>query len=195
MSKIFIVIGKSATGKDTIFKELIQQTRGQLKTIVPYTTRPIRTGETEGMEYHFVTTKERERLREQGKIIEERIYQTVFGEWVYFTADDGQIDLNADSYIMISTLEGYESLMKHFGSEHVIPVYIEVEDGERLNRAVTRERAQIKPKYEELCRRFLSDQEDFKEENLEKLGIKKRYYNMEKEQCIHDILSDIVSLI
>lgn len=195
MSKIFIVIGKSATGKDTIFKELIQRTRGQLKTIVPYTTRPIRTGETEGMEYHFVTAKERDRLREQGKIIEERIYQTVFGEWAYFTADDGQIDLNADSYIMISTLEGYESLVGYFGSEHVVPVYIEVEDGERLNRAVTRERAQIKPKYEELCRRFLSDQEDFKEENLERLGIKKRYYNVEKEQCIHDILSDIVPLI
>lgn len=195
MSKIFIVIGKSATGKDTIFKELIQRTRGQLKTIVPYTTRPIRTGETEGMEYHFVTAKERDRLREQGKIIEERIYQTVFGEWAYFTADDGQIDLNADSYIMISTLEGYESLVGYFGLEHVVPVYIEVEDGERLNRAVTRERAQIKPKYEELCRRFLSDQEDFKEENLERLGIKKRYYNVEKEQCIHDILSDIVPLI
>jgi len=195
MSKIFIVMGKSATGKDTIFKELIEQTKGKLKTVVSYTTRPIRTGEREGVEYHFVTVHEWEKLREEGKIIEERIYQTVLGEWAYFTADDGQINLNADSYIMISTLEGYESLVGYFGPEQVVPVYIEVEDGERLSRAVLRERIQVNPRYEELCRRFLADQKDFKQENLDRLGIKKKYYNVEKEQCLREILSDIMPLI
>lgn len=195
MSKIFIVMGKSASGKDTIYKELMKLTKDCLKTIISYTTRPIRTGETEGVEYHFVDQDERVRLHEEGKIIEERVYQTVFGEWAYFTADDGQIDLNKHSYLMISTLEGYKSLVNYYGQENIVPVYIEVEDGERLERALSRERMQSSPRYEELCRRFLADQEDFKEENLESLKITRRYSNIDKEQCIKHIMDDIVSLI
>ena len=44
-----------------------------------------------------------------------------------------------------------------------------VEDGERLSRALNRERMQESPKYEELCRRFLSDAKDFSEERYEDL--------------------------
>lgn len=192
MSKIFIVMGKSATGKDTIFKELLERTKDHLKTIIPYTTRPIRTGETDGVEYYFVTNEKRDELKTQGKIIEERVYQTVMGEWAYFTADDGQVDLSHNSYLMISTLEGYRSLVNYFGAESVVPVYIEVEDGMRLERALNRERIQVNPKYEEMCRRFLADQEDFKEENLRELHIEKRYFNVDKETCIQEILSDIM---
>lgn len=192
MSKIFIVMGKSATGKDTIFKELLERTKDHLKTIIPYTTRPIRTGETDGVEYYFVTSEKRDELKAQGKIIEERVYQTVMGEWAYFTADDGQVDLSHDSYLMISTLEGYRSLVNYFGAESVVPIYIEVEDGMRLERALNRERTQLNPKYEEMCRRFLADQEDFKEENLRYLHIEKRYFNVDKETCIQEILSDIM---
>ena len=195
MSKIFIVMGKSATGKDTIFKEIMKRLHEQLSTVILYTTRPIRTGETEGVEYHFVTREERDSLKEQGKIIEERVYHTVLGDWFYFTADDGQIDLSNQSYMMISTLEGYESLVRYFGKEQVVPIYIEVEDGERLQRALSREMSQASPKYEELCRRFLADQDDFKEENLKRLQIEKRYSNYDKAQCIKHILSDIEPLI
>jgi len=49
MGKIFYLMGKSSSGKDTIFKEL----QGEVATIVPYTTRPIREGERDGVEYHF----------------------------------------------------------------------------------------------------------------------------------------------
>lgn len=42
----------------------------------------------------------------------------------------------------------------------------------RLARALDRERSQIKPNYDEMCRRFLADSADFSEENLEKAGIK-----------------------
>lgn len=52
MGKIFYVMGKSASGKDTIYKELRERIP-ELKTVVLYTTRPIRDGETEGVEYHL----------------------------------------------------------------------------------------------------------------------------------------------
>ena len=43
MGKIFYLMGKSASGKDTLFKEILERIP-ELKTVVPYTTRPIRTG-------------------------------------------------------------------------------------------------------------------------------------------------------
>lgn len=61
--------------------------------------------------------------------------------------DDGQIDLGSDDYFMIGTLESYEGTRNYFGADVLVPLYIEVEDGERLQRALDRERQQTEPKY------------------------------------------------
>ena len=53
MGKIFYIMGKSASGKDTIYKELIEK-MPKFHSIVPYTTRPMREGEKDGVEYFFV---------------------------------------------------------------------------------------------------------------------------------------------
>ena len=60
MSKIFYIMGKSSSGKDTIYKRL-SETMPELCTVIPYTTRPIREGEQDGVEYYFVGE---DRLRE-----------------------------------------------------------------------------------------------------------------------------------
>ena len=73
----------------------------------------------------------------------------------------------------------------------MLPLYIEVDDGLRLERALKRERKQEAPKYEEMCRRFLADAKDFSEENLEKAGIVKRYQNVELEKCVNEIILGI----
>ena len=99
----------------------------------------------------------------------------MYGIWSYFTVDDGQIDLNNGDYLYIGTLESYEQMIDFYGEDVVVPLYIQVETGERLARAVNRERNQSEPKYKELCRRFLADEEDFSEEKIEKAGIKKRF--------------------
>ena len=93
---------------------------------------------------------------------------TVHGIWKYFTVDDGQIDLEQGDYLLIGTLETYEKIREYYGAEHLVPIYIEVEDGERLARALERERRQAVPKYKEMCRRFLADEEDFCEENRDR---------------------------
>lgn len=56
MGHIFYVMGKSASGKDTIYK-ILRERLPQIRTVVPYTTRPIRAGERDGVEYYFVTGK------------------------------------------------------------------------------------------------------------------------------------------
>lgn len=191
MGKIYYIMGKSSSGKDTIYKKLIEIMRGKLKTVVGYTTRPMREGETEGVEYFFVTNEKYKKMCIQGIVIESRDYDTVYGVWSYFTADDGQIELEKSDYLLIGTLEAYKKLIKYYGKENIVPLYIEVDDGDRLSRALKREKKQEVPKYEEMCRRFLADQKDFCEENLKECGIIKRYKNIDLQSCIEEILKDI----
>lgn len=186
MSKIFYIMGKSASGKDTIFKKVKEQ-MPELKTIVIYTTRPIREGETEGVEYHFVDDLKCKELEAEGKIIELRAYDTVHGIWKYFTVDDGQFDAD-ENYIAIGTLESYRDMRNYLGAEKLVPVYIEVEDGVRLERALKREQAQKEPKYEELCRRFLADAVDFSVDKLAEVGITSRFINEDMDKCIEEII-------
>ena len=76
----------------------------------------------------------------------------------------------------------------------MVPVYVEVEDGERLKRAIRREEQQKVPKYEEMCRRFLADAEDFSEEKLRAADIRERFFNTELENCIKEIKNRIQKL-
>jgi len=189
MGKIFYLIGKSASGKDTIYKKVKEQLP-ELKTIVIYTTRPIREGEQDGVEYFFVDDRRLQELQQAGKVIELREYNTVHGIWKYFTADDGQFDRD-DHLIAIGTLESYVQLKEYFGDEKLVPIYIEVEDGLRLERALARERQQREPKYEELCRRFLADAADFSVDNLNEAGITQKYFNVDMDKCINEIVLGI----
>ena len=186
MGKIYCVMGKSSSGKDTVYKKLKEQYK-EFRLIVPYTTRPIREGEKDGVEYYFVDPEQFRAMKEDGKVIESRSYNTKCGIWTYFTADDGQIDLSAADYLLIGTLVSYQALREYFGEEAIVPVYLEVEDGLRLARALERERRQEKPKYAEMCRRFLADEEDFSEENLIKSGITERFGNEDFTVCLNKI--------
>ncbi len=186
MGKLFVFMGKSASGKDTIYGNILKR-NPQLKEVVSYTTRPIRTGETEGKEYHFVTEEKWKEMYAAGMIVECRCYQTVNGPWYYFTADDGQIDFSKGDFCLISTLEGYEKIREFYGEEQVVPIYIEVEDLMRIRRSLAREEAQEKPCVAEVCRRFLADEKDFSKENLLRLGIDKGIQNENLEDAIFQI--------
>ena len=160
MSKLFCIMGKSASGKDTIFKRLVQDETLNLKTV---------------------------------RVIECRDYHTVHGLWNYFMVDDGQIDFSGPrDLIIIGTLESYQKIRNFFGKEHVRPIYIYVEDGLRLSRALEREKQQAVPGYAEMCRRFLADMEDFSEERLKQCEIEHRYENLDMEICLKEIRKDIL---
>lgn len=187
MGKIVYLMGKSSTGKDTIFKRLLSDDTLKLKTIVPYTTRPVRDGETNGVEYFFTDEEGFRQLKAGGKVIEDRAYHTFHGLWRYFTVDDGQITGDERNCIMIGTPEAYCKLKEYFGEDRMLPVMIELDDGIRLQRALNRERAQENPRYEEMCRRFLADSEDFSEERIREAGITRRFENDDLERCLEEI--------
>lgn len=187
MGKIYCICGKSSTGKDTIYKRILEDKSLDLKTIVTYTTRPIREGEVNGREYYFIDENEADRLEALGKVIEMRAYNTVHGVWKYLTADNGNINLANENYLIIGTLESFGKIRDYFGREKIVPIYIEVDDGVRLERALKRERRQENPKYEEMCRRFLADANDFSREKLAEADVKKIFKNDDLEECLKSI--------
>lgn len=187
---IFCIIGKSAVGKDTLYRELKKQCPA-LKTCVLYTTRPPRDGEKGGVSYHFTSEAQLSAYEKAGKLIEQRRYETVQGPWIYATIDDGQIRLREASYLMQATLASYEKLRAYYGAAAVIPLYIEADDLTRIRRSIDRESRQHAPNIKEVCRRYLADELDFSEEKLLAAGIRKRYRNEKKEQCIHALLETI----
>ena len=195
MGKIFCLMGKSNSGKDTIFKEIMKDKGLELKAIVSYTTRPIRSNECNGREYYFIDEITLEKYRNEGKVIEERNYNTVHGVWYYCTIDDKQVNIEENNYLLIVTLEAYKDIALYFGEENVIPFYIELDDGVRLERALKREREEKSPNYDELCRRFLADSKDFSHEKLKACNINKSYVNDNLSECINTIKKDMLELM
>ena len=86
---------------------------------------------------------------------------------------------------MLTSLDVVLCLLHKFGK--VLPIYLEVDDGIRLQRAINREMMQEFPKYEEMCRRFLADAEDFSEEKMKETGIRMRFNNENLMECLDNI--------
>lgn len=186
MSKIFYLMGKSASGKDSIYRALVK--RFPFEKIVMYTTRPMRQGETDGVQYYFTDEAQYQRLLEEGKVVESRCYQTIHGPWIYYTVDDGSVHRDGkEQYLVIGTLESYEKMKDYYGADMLVPIYLEVDDGLRLERALAREKAEAVPRYSEMCRRYLADEEDFSEEKLKAAGIDRRFFNEQLKTCLEEI--------
>ena len=187
MGKLIYLMGKSSSGKDTVYRELLRDDELKLKKVVLYTTRPIREGEVDGVQYHFVDEEVFNDFVNKNRVIEDRVYNTYHGLWRYFTVDDGSIDIDKYDYLIIGTLESYARTAEYYGKENVLPIYIEVDDGIRLQRALDREKKQENPKYQEMCRRFLADAEDFSDEKMNEAGITKRFNNEDLQGCLDRI--------
>ncbi|HBZ53465.1 MAG TPA: guanylate kinase [Eubacterium sp.] len=186
MSRIWYILGKSASGKDSIYKELIKDEALNLKPVVLYTTRPMREGEKDKVDYNFIDEDMVAKLEAEGKVIEKRVYQTVHGPWTYMTCAQPLVD---GDMIAIGTPESYEKIRNYYPEGVVVPIYIEVPDDVRLMRAIKREQTQSKPSYEEVCRRFLADSVDFSEDKLNALNISRRFCNDDFDRCLNDIRS------
>lgn len=198
MNKIFYIMGKSSSGKDTIYKkifEIIKENSLNIKPLIISTTRPIRQGEQNGIEYYFKTKNEFEKDLLKNDVLEYRVYNTVNGEWIYYTSKNS-IDLESSNYLGIGTLDSYKKL-KEVYKKQLIPIYINVSDDIRLMRSIKREQFQKNPNYEEICRRFLSDSKDFSEEKLKELNIEAKYCNDTSniEKVIEEIMEDILKYL
>ena len=164
MNRVFCLVGKSCSGKDTLYHHILER-YPELVPVIPCTTRPRRTGEVDGQNYRFVTQDQLRQYEAQGDVVEKREYHTAQGLWTYFTL---RFQLDTDR-LLITTLEGAQALMEAYDREAVRVIYLEADDRTRLLRCLEREERQERPDYTELCRRFLADQADFSPEALSRL--------------------------
>ena len=164
MGKLLCILGKSGVGKDTLLNNIIKDSHINITPIIPYTTRPKRENEIDGVHYHFVSKSYMDKLERKNKIIERREYPTKYGTWHYFTVF---FDISSSStFITITTPYGSKMLSEKIGKDNLIIVYLEASDKVRLERSILRESKEYEPNYSEVCRRFLADEEDFRNDDF-----------------------------
>lgn len=185
MGKIYCIVGKSATGKDTMFKSIREKYKGIIP-ILNYTTRPKREGEKEGIEYHFVFNEEYLSYERENpeKILEKRTYDTVYGKWVYFTLEF-DFDKTKD-YIILTTIEGARAIQAKYGEDNIYVIYIQALPKVRLLRSIDRLGKAYGTEYAEICRRFLADEKDY---SFNKLYYFKNYSVIDNNDTLEEALA------
>ncbi|HSQ89800.1 guanylate kinase [Romboutsia sp.] len=156
MKKIFVIMGKASSGKDTLVKMLSEQL--EIPMAVSFTTRPMRDGETQGVEYNFITQKEFKDQLESGEIVEHTSYNVASGETWYYGLTKSELE-KADYVIAIVNPEGLR-LLKYYYEDKVVPIFINSKPDVRIKRYLNRD-IMDEEKVAECCRRFLADKKDF----------------------------------
>jgi guanylate kinase len=162
MAKYIALCGKSASGKNAIQDTLLSKL-SFLKPIVSVTSRPIREGEKEGIDYKFVSHEQIMELLLTDKLIEHRVYypEGSDDEWIYGISQDS-IDKDSDNtYIVILDIKGLQEFINYVGKENVISFYIDASARTRLLRSLSREKNATDKQVCEFARRLLADDKDF----------------------------------
>ena len=148
--RIVAIMGKSASGKDTLLRDLVRLSENRYHQIVSCTTRPIRDGEIDGSDYNFVTNQEMAQMIFDGSMLE----CSVFNNWGYGTCEE---DLSKEKInIGVFSPESIE-ILKDTGHD-IFVVYCLCQDKDRIIRTLERE---DNPNIEEMIRRYEADKKDF----------------------------------
>lgn len=178
---MLIVLGKTASGKDTILAELVNQGYRKMTT---YTTRPIRTGEIQDKTYHFISEEKFLDMVSKGLFLEYKSYDTVDGTWYYGSLLEDYENSDKGTVIILNP-DGYKELLKKTNISHK-SIYIYANNStikERLNKRGD--------KKEEAERRMKQDNIDFK--GIENMVDKIIYNNSGKD--INDVVQSILDYI
>ena len=186
MNKLFCLIGKSGSGKDTILKKLCNEYG--FKQNIAYTTRPKRAKEINGINYHFITDEEMKKMISDGVMIEVNSYHTKEGIWSYGTHQNILNDLMKQNLICIKEPNGFKEIASRLGYMNVVPIIIYVDGKVRLNRCLNREDCNDSICYE-ICRRYVADDADFED------ILKQDLYYVDNNGSLEDSISDIINYI
>lgn len=180
-------IGKSSSGKDTIYKKVLRKVDAD--AIVTHTTRRMRSGEIDGETYHFDTYEQYKEYSDQNMLVGSTKF-TIFEPGnqydAYYYTVKSDLSVGSKPKIVIGNPRLYSEYVKSLGNDKVYPIRIEIDDGTRMERALAREKQQIKPNYLEMCKRFIKDDSDFSPENLKSYGIDKFpiFVNDDLDACV-----------
>lgn len=147
------ILGKTCSGKTTIVDELVKNYG--FKKITTYTTRPMREGEINHKDYHFINNKEfMDKIREDF-FAEWKTYATKQGIWHYGVSLQDIINSD-DKSIIIITPEGFRDLRERFNF-NCFSLYIDCDENTLKDRLIGRG-----DNPDEAARRLKADNVDFK---------------------------------
>lgn len=131
---LVVLVGPICSGKTTVAKYLEKTKRFQ--RVITYTTRPPRKGEVNGVDYHFISEKEFERMIENNELLEYMEYNAVFGHCYYGSAVKEE-DLEGRKVIVLNP-DGATALRNKIPSKDIFIVYLDVPEYKCLTRAKER---------------------------------------------------------
>lgn len=163
MQKIIIaLLGKAGAGKDTVARILVENNQ-EWHMMISCTTRPMREGEKEGVNYYYLTNEEFAAKVLNGDMLE----AVCFNNWYYGT---DKTTLLPGINVGIFNPEGYDCFLESAKIDPeltVIGFYVDVDDKIRMMRQLSRE---TNPDVKEICRRYFADLEDF--DDIDYLNLK-----------------------
>ena len=157
MEKIHLIalIGESATGKDTIAKEIAGLSGGEWSRLIPYTTRPRRENEKKDDNYHFINREDF--LEHLDDFIETSSFSVKKDVWWYGTMIPAPGNyVGVFNPLGIYKLECQKNINLNI-FKLIVPPRV------RLLRSIAREQ---NGDYYEVCRRFCADEDAFRNLNL-----------------------------
>lgn len=163
MFKMVVIVSPSSAGKDKILKELID--RNFVQPIISTTSRPMRQGETQGIEYNFVDEETAISMLDSDDFIEHRLYTVQNGStWIY-GVEKGSFNVSEDiTYCVILDFQGLKQMKEYLTElgyeKSLVSIYIDVSLQERLRRSLSREGTISDIQCLEICRRALDDNEN-----------------------------------
>lgn len=210
--KLIAIIGKAGSGKNTmlhrfmdipkifdpesdieevvqLYNELTQGMNERFNFVVPFTTRPQRPGEIDGIDYYFYEERTIKEMIRTGKIFQYRI----FNNWYYgfFEKDFVPHKIN----VGIFTPSALMDLVISYGNMlDITTIYITAPDKDRLLRQLNREK---NPDVHEIVRRFTTDDKDFDEDTIQLLPnlIRINNPNAKNDDALYNALDDFLEVI
>ncbi|MCC8049689.1 MAG: guanylate kinase [Clostridiales bacterium] len=148
MGKVIAIAGPTCSGKTTLAKFLAKY---GFEQIVTYTTRPMRRGERDGVDYHFISETEFLKKQSEAFFAESTSYDATFGKCYYGSAlkdftDDG------NKKVIVLNPRGITALDDFIFTVYLYPTYAAI-----FSRGYARGDTQ-----QELDRRVAGDEADFK---------------------------------
>ncbi len=119
---MLLLIGKTCAGKDTIQQILIA--KYGMKNVISYTTRPMRIGEKNGVQYWFISTEEFLKKKDEGFFAEVITYVDKNGNTLYY---GGAKEDFSDDKVMIVNVNGLEQI-REFKELNSVAFFLDVSD-------------------------------------------------------------------
>lgn len=184
MKRIIVLLGASATGKDTIAKHICK--KYNIPIAVSYTTRPMRSNETQGVEYYFVSDDEMHEKFKNGEVIEHTSYY-IQSEDVSYTYANVTSEFEKGDYILtILNPHGLYQFKQSLYKDNLVSIMLNCDDRVRLIRSLDRDE---NVNVYEVLDRFRRDELDFIERRP------KTDYEIDTNKPLENVFNDIDKII